>query len=279
MAQSPEPLRERGFADFSSLPAEAQGQQRRWLMRAQNFSCEWFECAAGDAGFAFESEFETLLLAASGSLRIEGTTVPADAFAIVPAGRHVVQGDAGATGLLIASQRADTAGRRVLHADSYAQPDARIAPTGRPFKRKQALARPQVLPISEVMASPDKPRLKMLQTETLSINVVDYAGPRDRTQLSPHSHKDFEQASFAVHGNFVHHLRTPWGSNADQWREDEHVQAPSPSMVVVPVEVIHTTEGLGAGRHLLLDVFSPPRFDFIANGWVFNAGDYEKAGA
>lgn len=277
MAPTSEPLRERGYADFSSLPAESMGGQRRWLMRAQNFTCEWFEGAADDAGFAFESDHETLLLGVSGALRTGGTTVPADAFAILPAGRHVVQGGAGATGLLIASRRADTAGRRMLNAGSYAQPDARIAPTGRPFRRKQPLAKPQVLPISEVMASPDKPRLKMLQTETLSINVVDYSGPRDRRALSPHSHKDFEQASFAVHGNFVHHLRTPWGSNADQWRDDEHLQAPSPSMVVVPVEVIHTTEGLGEGRHLLLDVFSPPRFDFIGNGWVFNAGDYEAA--
>lgn len=279
MDQTSELLRRRGFADFSSLPAEMQGRQRRWLMRAQNFTCEWFDCADDDADFTFESRYETLLLAVSGRLRLEGTAVPADAFAILPAGRHVVAGDAGAIGLLIASQRADTTGRRMLNADSYAHPDARIAPTGHPFRRKQPLAKPQVLPIAAVMASPDKPRLKMLQTETLSINIVDYSGPRDRTALSPHSHGEFEQASFAVHGSFVHHLRTPWGSNADQWREDEHVHAPSPSMVVVPVEVIHTTEGLGDGRHLLLDVFSPPRFDFIANGWVFNASDYEMAGA
>ena len=134
-----------------------------------------------------------------------------------------------------------------------------------------------MLRFEQIKASPEKPRLKMLQTDALSINIVDYAGPRDRSALSPHSHADFEQGSLAIEGQFVHHLRTPWGSDADRWRDDEHLQAPSPSLVVVPPHVIHTSEGTGPGRHLLIDVFSPPRRDFIASNWVFNAADYRAA--
>jgi hypothetical protein len=119
-----------------------------------------------------------------------------------------------------------------------------------------------------------RPRLKMLQSATLSINWVEYEGVRDRTQLSPHSHDDFEQGSLAIHGDFVHHLRLPWGPDANQWRDDLHLSAPAGSLSIVPPGLIHTSEGLGEGRHLLIDVFCPPRGDFIAKGWVANSSDY-----
>jgi hypothetical protein len=53
-----------------------------------------------------------------------------------------------------------------------------------------------------------------------------------------------------------------------------HKLAPSPSVLVIPPELIHTTEGVGLGHHLLIDIFAPPRRDFIAKNWVFNATDY-----
>ena len=55
------------------------------------------------------------------------------------------------------------------------------------------------------------------------------------------------------------------------------MRVPSPSVAVIPVHLVHTTEGVGPERHLLIDVFSPPRRDFIAKGWVANAGNYEPA--
>lgn len=284
MPSIPQPVRERGFSDFSTLPAEQRGGNRHWLMRAQNFLVEWVELAGGDAPFEFASEQETLLLGVRGSVRVQpqaaalaAANVPADAIGIVPAGRHAVRSSAPATCVLIASQRGDLAGRRVLNAQSYEPPDPRIVPGGTPFRRTRASDAIEVLAIEQIKASAERPRLKMLQTATLGINIVDYRGPRDRKALSPHAHADFEQASLAVHGDFVHHLRVNWASDADRWREDEHLRAPSPSMVVVPVEMIHTTEGVGEGRHLLLDIFCPPRFDFIDSGWVFNAGSYERS--
>jgi hypothetical protein len=126
-----------------------------------------------------------------------------------------------------------------------------------------------------VKAPADNPRLKMFQSATLSINWVEYTGPRDRTALSPHSHADFEQISLAAAGDFVHHFRANWARNANLWRDDVHARVPSPSVAVIPVHLVHTTEGIGDERHLLIDVFSPPRRDFIAKGWVANAQDYE----
>ena len=74
------------------------------------------------------------------------------------------------------------------------------------------------------------------------------------------------------------HIRTPWGSDANQWRDDEHIEASADSLLIIPPELLHTTEGVGVGRHILIDVFAPPRDDFIAKGWVHNAGDYVAQG-
>ena len=45
-------------------------------------------------------------------------------------------------------------------------------------------------------------------------------------------------------------------------------------MLIIPPEVIHTSEGVNGGRHLLIDIFSPPRKYFIAKNWVLNASEY-----
>lgn len=288
MSTSPAFVRERLFTDFARLPPEALGAHRHWLARAQNFWLEWiaFGDGTGEGGATrvFESDCEMLLIAPRGVLHVSAADpavaaadVPPHTVAILPAGRYAVAGAASAACALIASQRADLAGRRVLGEAAYEIPDPRIVPTGRPYRRTARAGRIQVLDIDAIQASRDWPRLKMLQTETLSINIVEYAGPRDRAALSPHAHADFEQGSLAIAGDFVHHLRVPWGSDAGRWRDDEHLPAPSPSLLVVPVEMIHTTEGVGRGHHFLVDVFSPPRHDFIERGWVYNAGDYVRA--
>jgi hypothetical protein len=173
-----------------------------------------------------------------------------------------------------ADSAADSAARSAINASDYLQRDPRLVGVGRPYRRDWGGAQAQVLRMADVRASPDRPRLKMLQTATMSINWVDYDGPRDRSALSPHAHADFEQGSLAMAGAFVHHLRAEWGADADRWKQDAHPRVGSPSLMVVPAQTIHTSEGVGPGRHLLIDIFSPPRADFIAHGWVFNAGDY-----
>ncbi|KFI32481.1 hypothetical protein CG51_01970 [Haematobacter missouriensis] len=144
-----------------------------------------------------------------------------------------------------------------------------LLPPGHPVR-----SGPQVIHADDIRAPADKPRLKILRSRCLSFNWIEYTGLRDRTKLSPHAHEDFEQGSLALAGRFLHHLRTPWGPDATVWREDLHLEAPSPSLCVIPPKVIHTTEGLEARRHLLIDIFAPPRADFLANGWVSNAADY-----
>ena len=141
----------------------------------------------------------------------------------------------------------------------------------------RAAAHPGVLvyELDNFANSAGMPRAKLFQTSTMSINWVEYSGPRDRTKLSPHSHTDFEQGSLALEGRFVHHFRTPWTADANTWIADEHALCGSDTLAVIPPPIEHTTEGIGEERHILIDIFAPPRRDFIARNQVLNNDAYE----
>ncbi|GAA5236713.1 hypothetical protein FOZ76_13075 [Verticiella sediminum] len=276
---TPQPVRPRSFMDLNREPPRVRDGAAHWLMRGQNFCVQWVRADAPGAAFDVASPVEILLVLPDVAARIEAghgapTEAVARALCILPAGRHRIRAAGAGNLVVLASQRPDLELAEALNAAAYREPDPRIAEVGRPYRRLREPGRIAVHDIDAIRAPADNPRLKMLQTDTLSINWVEYDGQRDRKALSPHSHATFEQGSLAVAGDFVHHLRAPWGRDADLWQDDEHLPASSPSLLVVPVNLMHTTEGVGAGRHLLLDIFAPPRADFIAKGWVANSADY-----
>jgi hypothetical protein len=119
--------------------------------------------------------------------------------------------------------------------------------------------------------------MRVFRSTNLMINVFErWTKRRDVSKLSPHSHEDFEQISLGLQGGFRHHLRYPWGPNKNDWKDDEHVHYEnSPSVLVIPPRVIHTTHDTGEGTTWLIDVFGPPRMDFSSKpGFVLNAADY-----
>jgi hypothetical protein len=253
-----------------------EGAATRRCVRGQNFLVDWIDAREGEQA-GFSSDDETMLIVFDAGATISGGGKAFDvgrrSLTVLPPGTYnVTFTGAGRGCVLSTSRRDDTASP--LNAASYHQPDTRVAAIGPAWARTGDARKIQVFNIDEIKAPADNPRLKMFQSATMSINWVDYDGPRDRTALSPHSHADFEQASLAAAGNFVHHLRVGWGKNANEWRDDEHRQAGSPSVLVVPPDLIHTTEGVGPGHHLLIDIFAPPRRDFIARNWVANSGEY-----
>jgi hypothetical protein len=137
-------------------------------------------------------------------------------------------------------------------------------------------------PLAEY-ASPDSSPLKMrlFRSTNLMVNLfLPWPEPRDETKLSPHAHDDFEQISLALEGTFAHHLRYPWVADKTRWRDDEHVVFGSPSVLVIPARVIHTSQNVGDGVARLVDIFAPPRLDFSSKpGFVLNAADYPMPAA
>ena len=245
--------------------------------RAQNFSVEQVVgLPAQPVGFA--SELEMILLLPDGGGTIEsanGTTIITErAVVIVPPGAHRFRFAGHHRLFVCATGRTDIGWDACQNAEGYQTADPRVAPIAEPFRRIVGVGQIHVLPIAAIPHPPTNPRLKFVQSATMSINWVEYDAPRDRTALSPHKHEDLEQGSLAIEGHFVHHLRTPWGTNADLWREDMHMEAGPSSLLIIPPEVIHTTEGVGDSHHVLVDIFAPPRRDFIAKDWIFNASDY-----
>ena len=249
----------------------------QWTGRGQNFATAWHRAGPAASSIQVESADEVMIIVLDGAAVISGAgtraEAPARSISILPAGAWQLDLTPGVTCVVLSSLR-DGAKVGAVNESAYAQRDARIVPVGEAWRPLRAGAEVRIFSIDSVSASKDKPRLKMLQTATMSINWVEYDGPRDRHALSPHSHTAFEQGSLALAGDFVHHLRVEWGEDADAWQDDQHAQLGSPSLMVVPVRMIHTSEGVGTGHHLLIDVFSPPRADFIAKGWVANSGDY-----
>lgn len=116
---------------------------------------------------------------------------------------------------------------------------------------------------------------RVFRSTNLMLNVMDvYQDARDARALKPHSHADCEQVTLCMAGPFVHHLRAPWGPDSLQWHSDQHLQIGSPSALVIPPRLIHTTQAMARGCWLI-DVFGPPRRDFSEiPGMVRNADDY-----
>ena len=270
-------MRDADIIDFRAGQFEQRNGTRHRLARGQNFLVEWIDADAASAAFPIESRYEMMVLLPSVSATIDGggqIVAHARSVAVLPAGQFSVQLNGSGTCCVLSSVSAEAPARSALNAASYAKDDPRVVPIGPGYERRLGSETIRIFNIDQIEAPKDNPRLKMLQSATMSINWVEYQGNRDRAALSPHSHRDFEQGSLAISGEFEHHLRIEWGKNADLWRDDVHARVGSPSIMVIPPETIHTSEGIHAGRHLLIDIFSPPRRDFIARNWVANASEY-----
>ena len=122
----------------------------------------------------------------------------------------------------------------------------------------------------------DRIQPRVFRSTNLMVNVfAPWPTRRDPRRLSPHWHADFEQASLAISGDYLHHIRYPWGSDSTRWQPDEHIETGSPSVCIIPPPAQHTTQDGGDGVARLIDIFAPPRADFSQRpGFVLNEADY-----
>ncbi|MTD52974.1 hypothetical protein [Amycolatopsis pithecellobii] len=272
------------FLDFSITAPDVltEAGSRQWIVRGQNFVLIHTEPEPGDTIWSAElgSEQVVLLIDENSGLRgssadsAEKHEVTGPALVVIPPGAsEIVSTGSGPITQLLQSDETEWA-KRASNADSYAEPHPRVAPLEL-WPEPVDGYRWRTYRMADV---PDEPKRfgRIFRTRAFMVNFLKPgAGPRNPHKLSPHHHDDFEQCSLIVAGTYVHHIQTPWGTDASVWRPEDHARVGSPSATIIPPPTVHTSQAIGSGRNHLIDIFSGPRHDFSAQpGWVLNADEY-----
>lgn len=268
---------------YASEPQLKDDGQKTWITRSANVVVVLSQVSAGTELVRSDNPDEYMLLlppgvraditAGSGSLRAEGETLT-----ILPPGQSSIRVlDSGLVTRVFTVRAADLADK-AENASVYANG----APGVAPLKDWPAPAGGFKLR-NYTLAQYSDPKIfgRLFRSTNLMINVFERkTDRRDPRKMSPHSHPDFEQISLTLEGSFIHYLRTPWTADSTTWRDDEHVHVDSPSTLVIPANLIHTTRDVGEGVAWLIDIFGPPRMDFsLQPGVVRNADEYPMPAA
>jgi hypothetical protein len=255
---------------------------RHWITRAANFVVVVSDAVVGSVLERADNADEYMLLLPPGietSIEAQGDRIDVEdnSLTIISPGASRVTVKTAGTLVRIFSNRAADIISVARNASIYADGAPEVAPlvawpdpVGGFRLRHYALR-------DYPSADPSPLKMRVFRSTNLMINIfMPWTKRRDETKLSPHSHEDFEQISLGMKGAFVHHLRYPWTPNKTEWRADEHeLYRASPSVLVIPARVIHTTQDIGDGTTWLVDIFGPPRVDFsLRPGFVLNATDY-----
>jgi hypothetical protein len=264
---------------YESEPQERGPEGDTWYTRGQNFIVAYSEAKPGAVFARDDQPDEYVVLVPDRQTQVtveaggETVSVPGFSLVVVPPGSSRVVVPGGGRLVRLITTRSQDLARKCQNAEAYATPRPNIPP----FEAWPAPADGYRIRVYSLDVPPQPGRFgRIFRCTTFMVNYLEpQMGPRDVTKLSPHHHDDFEQGSLALEGAFTHHLRWPWTTNMNAWREDEHAYCGSPSITVIPPPAIHTSRGMDAGLNQLVDIFSPPRIDFsLQPGWVLNADDY-----
>ncbi len=248
-----------------------------WIARGANFVSVVTRADAGTVLARSDNADEYMVVTQSVGATITAggdvCEVGPECLAIVPPGPSSIKlaGD----GLIVRvfSNRAADLAERASNAAVYADHPADVAPLV-PWPEPVGGYRVRSYRLADHIR--EGTNMRVFRSTNLMLNVMTPREvPRDTSTLSPHSHEDFEQGSLAIGGAYVHHLRYPWTKDMAQWREDEAVEMASPSILIIPPHVIHTSRNVGTDPGRLIDIFAPPRLDFsLRQGLVANAEEY-----
>jgi mannose-6-phosphate isomerase-like protein (cupin superfamily) len=266
-------------AHYEEPPQQEGKGWRRWITRGANFAIVYTEGTPG-ASLADRFVDEHFAYALEGGVRTSAggdrAALEEECLAILPPGDCEIHFERAATLVQVITAQESLTGLAPNTA-TYADGAKEVAPA-EPWPEPVGGYRLRTYATREGYA-----RGGMVHAyRTRKLMIVPYERflvPRDDTQLTPHSHADFEQASVALEGQWLHHLRVPWTANRHHWKPDRTVEIGSPSVTIIPAGVIHTSQGIAGEGMRLIDVFSPPRIDFSQKGWVDNAAEYPMPSA
>lgn len=250
---------------------------RTWIARGANFIVAVSEAQPGarlerrgqpDEYFVFLPDAAATIRA--GAQRVEAA--PESVTIVPPGDSEIVLHGAGQV-VCVYSHAAQDLRALADNAADYAQPTPEVAPLV-PWPTPADGFRLRHYPLAQYTQADSN--MRIFRSTNLMVNVMTpRLAARDVRKLSPHSHADFEQGSLAIKGQWVHHMRYPWGPDLHAWRSDEAIEVGSPSLTVIPPKVIHTSRNTNDGGAWLLDIFAPPRMDFAGKpGKVANEADY-----
>lgn len=261
----------------ASAPEQTAPGQKTWLTRGANFVVAVSDVEKGAAlkRDAHPDEYFVYTFDVPAKIEANGTRIEAAAqsLTIVPPGNSVVTAEGAGHMVRVFSVKAADLVAAAGNAATYADGAPGVAPLvpwpdpAGGFKLRNYLLADYIQADSN---------LRIFRSTNLMVNVMlPRMVARDVHKLSPHSHPDFEQGSLALRGNWVHHMRYPWTADMTTWKNDDHIEMGSPSMLVIPPNVIHTSRNANDGGAWLVDIFAPPRMDFSSKpGMVCNADDY-----
>lgn len=268
----------RYYADRPTL-ADGDGT-RHWITRGANFVLVATQATAGAtlhrSAHHQADEYMVLLpedVAADFEAGAEKLQSAGDSLTIVPPGDSAVSVPRGGWVFRIFSKLAEDLAQAAVNAPGYAHGAADVAPL-ESWPTPADGFRLRHYRLAEYVR--DDTTMRLFRSCNLMVNVfLPNKAPRDIRKMTPHAHADYEQGSLALNGSYVHHLRYPWTADMTAWREDEHGEVASPSLIVIPPRVVHTSQSIGTSGMRLVDIFAPPRDDFsLKPGLVCNASDY-----
>ena len=268
---------------YKDEPVDDDANGRGWYTRSQNLIVHWIQAKPG-ASFARAGQVDEYMIV----LPDEGTPYevtangksvqgPGYQLVIVPPGDSKMTLPKGGRVVRLFSTQSPDLNAKCANAATYAQPD----PSHPPFKPWPAPPDGFKLRVYDLAKDAERKPGQMGPIWRCTTIMLNFPPPgrraRDVTRMSPHSHYDFDQCSLVFAGDYVHHMRWPWGLNMNDWREDEHAEVGAPSATMIPARVIHTSQAgePGPEGNRMADIFSPPRLDFsLQKGWVKNADEY-----